>query len=378
MTTLTTGIRFNLPDELAAHEPPEARGLSRDSVRLMVSRADDNDIAHSAFTQLPDILERGDLLVVNTSATLNAAFEAERQQRDGRQSRVTVHLSSPLSGFRWVVELRHRSTKGAGPLLDARPGEVVRLPGGAEATLVQPYSLSIPFSGGVRLWIADLRLPTDHLTYSRAHGSPIRYSYVPGSWPLSCYQTVFATDPGSAEMPSAGRPFTGRILDRLKMRGIGVARVTLHTGVSSLDAGEEPYPERYRVPAAAALAVNQARLSGGRVIAVGTTVVRALEASASADGIVRPAEGWTDLVVTPDRGIRAVDAMLTGLHAPQASHLAMLEALAGTDHIARAYEVALRERYLWHEFGDVHLILPGGIASRLKAPGVAVGPGSNS
>ncbi|MGK2962249.1 MAG: S-adenosylmethionine:tRNA ribosyltransferase-isomerase [Gemmatimonadaceae bacterium] len=358
MTTLSTGVAFSLPDELAAHEPPEARGLSRDSVRLMVSRAAADDIAHSAFADLPEILERGDLLVVNTSATLNAAFESERQLRDGRRNPVMVHLSSALSGSRWVIELRRQSTKGASPLLDAESGEVLGMPGGAEATLVQPYSRPVSHSGGFRLWVADLRLPTDHLTYSRAHGSPIRYSYVPGSWPLSYYQTVFAADPGSAEMPSAGRPFTERILDRLKSRGVGIARVTLHTGVSSLDAGEEPYPERYQVPASAARAVNRARMAGGRVIAVGTTVVRALEAAASAEGIVRPSEGWTDLVVTPDRGIRAVNAMLTGLHAPQASHLAMLEALAGTDHIARAYELALSERYLWHEFGDVHLILP--------------------
>ncbi len=357
MTPLTTGVGFSLPDELAAHEPPEARGLSRDSVRLMVSRAAHDEIAHSAFTDLPDILERGDLLVVNTSATLNAAFQSERQ-RDGRRSRVMVHLSSPLSGSRWVIELRHQSAKGASPLLDAEPGEVLRLPGGAEATLVQPYSRPIPYSGGVRLWIAELRLPADHLAYSREFGSPIRYSYVPGSWPLSCYQTVFAADPGSAEMPSAGRPFTSRILHRLKMRGVAIARVTLHTGVSSLDAGEEPYPERYRVTASAARAVNKTRMAGGRVIAVGTTVVRALETVASADGTVRPSEGLTDLVVTPDRGVRAVDSMLTGLHAPRASHLAMLEALAGTDHIARAYELALSERYLWHEFGDIHLILP--------------------
>ncbi|MGI9043013.1 MAG: S-adenosylmethionine:tRNA ribosyltransferase-isomerase [Gemmatimonadaceae bacterium] len=358
MTTLVTGVAFNLPDELAAHEPPEAQGLSRDSVRLMVSRVGDDVITHSAFNDLPDCLERGDLLVVNTSATLNAAFDAEREHLDGSRSHAIVHLSSPLTGSRWVVELRRHSLKGSSPMLDAEAGEVLRLPGGAEATLARPYSRPAPSSGGVRLWIADLSLPTDHFTYSVEHGSPIRYSYVPRKWPLSYYQTVFAADPGSAEMPSAGRPFTGRILDRLMMRGVGVTRVTLHTGVSSLDAGEEPYPERYRVPASAARAVNRTRIAGGRVVAVGTTVVRALETAASADGTIRPSNGWTDIVITPERGVRSVDAMLTGLHAPEASHLAMLEALAGTEHMAHACEAALSERYLWHEFGDVHLILP--------------------
>jgi S-adenosylmethionine:tRNA ribosyltransferase-isomerase len=264
----------------------------------------------------------------------------------------------PLSKSRWVIELRREGVKGSSPLLDAEPGEILSLPGGAEATLVQSYSRPTSFSGGVRLWIAVVRLPDDHLTYSKAFGSPIRYSYVPGAWPLSYYQTVFATEPGSAEMPSAGRPFTGRILDRLKSRGVGVARVTLHSGVASLDAGEEPYPERYRVSGSAADAVNRTRTAGGRVIAVGTTVVRALETAASAGGIVRPSDGWTDHVVTPERGVHAVDAVLTGFHAPEASHLAMLEALAGSGHIERAYEIALKERYLWHEFGDVHLILP--------------------
>ena len=358
MTPLTAGVAFSLPDELAAHEPPEARGLSRDSVRLMVSRASGDVITHSAFSDLPDFLDRGDLLVVNTSATLNAAFDADREHLDGSRSHATVHFSSPLAESRWVVELRRQSLKGSRPMLDAEAGEVLGLPGGAEARLVRPYSRPIPSSGGVRLWIADVRLPTDHFTYSTLYGSPIRYSYVPRKWPLSYYQTVFASDPGSAEMPSAGRPFTEKILDRLKLRGVGVARVTLHTGVSSLDAGEEPYPERYRVPPSAARAVNRTRRAGRRVVAVGTTVVRALETAASSDGIVRPSEGWTDVVVTPERGVRAVDAILTGLHAPEASHLAILEALAGTEHVARAYELALSERYLWHEFGDAHLILP--------------------
>jgi S-adenosylmethionine:tRNA ribosyltransferase-isomerase len=169
---------------------------------------------------------------------------------------------------------------------------------------------------------------------------------------------VFAAEPGSAEMPSAGRAFTRETVRTLRERGIGIAPLVLHTGVASLEADEAPYPERYRVPAATADAVNRTRAAGGRIIAVGTTVVRALETVAGADGIVTPGEGWTELVVTPERGVRVVDAILTGLHAPRASHLAMLEAIAGRGHLARAYAAALRHRYLWHEFGDLHLILP--------------------
>jgi S-adenosylmethionine:tRNA ribosyltransferase-isomerase len=254
---------------------------------------------------------------------------------------------------------------GTTPLLDARAGQQLALAAGATATLVEPYvgqSTGAPTparAGGRRLWVAELAVPGSVMAFAAEHGRPIRYSYVHGHWPLDYYQTVFATEPGSAEMPSAGRPFTREILARLERKGVLVVPLVLHTGVASLESDEPPYPERYRVSPAAADAINTARIRGGRVIAVGTTVVRALETVASADGRVRAGEGWTDLVVTPDRGVYAVDAMLTGLHEPRSSHLAMLEALAGRRHIALAYGAALRARYLWHEFGDLHFILAG-------------------
>jgi S-adenosylmethionine:tRNA ribosyltransferase-isomerase len=185
---------------------------------------------------------------------------------------------------------------------------------------------------------------------------PIRYGYVSKPWPLSFYQTVFAGESGSAEMPSAGRAFTHEIVERLKRNGVHIVPITLHTGVSSLEADEPPYPERYRVPELTARTVNSARSRGKRIVAVGTTVVRALETVADTDGDVQSGEGWTDLVITPERGPHAVDAILTGLHEPKASHLAMLEALAGRDHLALAYDAALSNHYLWHEFGDLHLI----------------------
>ena len=195
-----------------------------------------------------------------------------------------------------------------------------------------------------------------------AAGRPIRYPYVPCDWPLDSYQSVFATEPGSAEMPSAARPFTTRIVTRLVSNGVAIAPITLHTGVSSLEAGERPYTERYRVPAATAAAVNATHQGGGRVIAIGTTVVRALETVTDRAGTVHPGEGWTDLVVapTPDlgRGVRAVDGLLTGWHEPAATHLAMLEAIAGQELLVAAYESAFAAGYRWHEFGDSHLIVP--------------------
>jgi S-adenosylmethionine:tRNA ribosyltransferase-isomerase len=360
MTLLEPGLDFQLPDELTAHEPPEARGLARDAVRLMVSHVKDDAITHTRFFHLPDFLEPDDVLVVNTTATLNAALEAVRVERDGTRGNVMLHLSTPLSTHRWVVELRRRSPAGSSPLWDAETGERLELAAGATAQLVQPYTSSahaLQF-GRVRLWIAELRLPTDVLTYTAGNGSPIHYGYVPKQWPSSYYQTIFAREPGSAEMPSAGRAFSPRILERLREKGVHIARLVLHTGVSSLEVDEPPYPERYSVPCQTVQLVNTARKGGGRIIAVGTTTVRALETVASENGSVRSAEGWTDLVITPERGLHVVDAILTGLHDPKASHLSMLEALAGRDHLVRAYEAALEHRYLWHEFGDLHLILP--------------------
>jgi S-adenosylmethionine:tRNA ribosyltransferase-isomerase len=196
----------------------------------------------------------------------------------------------------------------------------------------------------------------------RRHGRPIRYSYTERDQPLSVYQTVFALPSddgaGSAEMPSAARPFTSRLVAELVSRGVQFAPITLHTGVASAEAHEPPYPERFAVPEASARLVNAAKAGGGRIIAVGTTAVRAVESAVGADGAVRAQEGWTDLVVTPERGVRVVDGLLTGLHEPEASHLLMLEAIAGRAAIDRSYDAALRGLYLWHEFGDVHLVLP--------------------
>jgi S-adenosylmethionine:tRNA ribosyltransferase-isomerase len=292
------------------------------------------------------LLRAGDLLVVNASATLPAALPAARP--DG--TAVTLHLSQHLPDGHWIVELRDGTT---GPLRDATSGETLALPGNGRLTI------HTPIASGTRLWRATLDVGEDVLAYLARHGAPIRYRYVPRAWPLEAYQTSFAREPGSAEMPSAGRPFTRRTLAALARRGVDVAPIVLHTGVSSLEDHEPPYAERFRVDAETARRVNAARARGGRVVAVGTTVVRALESAARPDGTVVPDDGWTDLVVRPHDRLRAVDALLTGFHEPRASHLAMLEALAGRAHVERAYAAALRERYLWHEFGDVHLIVAG-------------------
>ena len=349
-------IHFELPGDLAAQEPPEARRLERDEVRLLVSQSDGEAIHHSRFTHVAEFMDRGDVLVVNTSATINASLPAIRAgHRDGE---VRLHLSTQLSPSQWAVELRQVTVKGSAPLPNASAGERLLLPAGAEGQLIEPWPSGDDPSRGTRLWAATLVLPNSILEYTCRYGEPIRYAYVPRAWPLSYYQTMFSREPGSAEMPSAGRPLTPRVVAALTARGVRIAGITLHTGVSSQESGERPYPERYRVPEATAAVVNAARSNGGRVIAVGTTVVRALETVASRDGSLRADEGWTNLVVSGERPPRAVDGIITGLHAPLASHLAMLEAFAGRERLSRAYDEAIREQYLWHEFGDSHLIAP--------------------
>ncbi|MGB3632621.1 MAG: S-adenosylmethionine:tRNA ribosyltransferase-isomerase, partial [Rubrobacteraceae bacterium] len=234
----------------------------------------------------------------------------------------------------------------------ARDGETLYLPNGATAKLLAPYRDSR------RLWVSMLDLPAPLNEYLDHHGFPIRYGYVRESWPLDYYQTVYATEAGSAEMPSAGRAFTPELITNLVARGVQFAPLLLHTGVASLEDNEAPYEEYYRVPSVSAQLVNAARKTGRRVIAVGTTAVRALETVTDEDGIAHPGGGWTDLIVTPARGVRSVDGMLTGMHEPRSSHLAMLEAIASREHLETSYAEAINEKYLWHEFGDLHLILP--------------------
>jgi S-adenosylmethionine:tRNA ribosyltransferase-isomerase len=367
---MTTAV-VRVPEGLHARVPAEQRGpgLDRDGVRLMVSRG--TEVSHHAFAALPRLLGAGDVLVVNTSPTLAAAVDGTVGD-----ARVVVHFSTRGDDGRWAVELRDPDGHGTTRVRAGGPaGTRVRLPREVRLVLEEPLS-----ARGERLWWARVLLPSSESAASsapqgpsaaskavaevlREHGRPIRYSYTERDQPLSVYQTVFALPSqdgaGSAEMPSAGRPFTARMVAELVSLGVQFAPVTLHTGVASAEAHEPPYPERFTVPEASARLVDAARAGGGRVIAVGTTAVRAVESAAGPDGVVRARHGWTDLVVTPERGVRVVDGLLTGLHEPEASHLLMLEAVAGRAAIDRAYEAAVEGRYLWHEFGDVHLVLPG-------------------
>jgi S-adenosylmethionine:tRNA ribosyltransferase-isomerase len=389
----------------AASQPPEARGLTRDGVRLLAATPD--GLVHARFRDLPRFLAPGDLLVVNTSATLAAALPA---QRTGGRA-VTVHLSNQLDNGTWLVELRQGQ---AGPrrLSDGVPGEVITLPGGGSVTLLRPY----PDPAATRIWEAAVTTGDGAVHgYLARHGQPIRYSYVPDQWPLTSYQTVFAHSPGSAEMPSAARPFSADLVTRLIAAGVVLAPITLHTGVASLEAGEAPLPEWFEVPQPTADLVNLTLAAGRRVIAVGTTCTRALESAVAGSGgqagpvgdtvadpvpgpvgdtvadplpgavgdtvadplpgpvadpvaaTVTAASGWTSLVLGPEHPARVVTGLITGWHEAGASHLALLEAVAGRTLVEASYREAEAADYLWHEFGDSCLLLPPVPAARSGA-----------
>jgi S-adenosylmethionine:tRNA ribosyltransferase-isomerase len=215
-----------------------------------------------------------------------------------------------------------------------------------------------------RLWkLRFSKSGTEFLDLVYRIGQPIRYRYLSAPWRLSYYQNVYALRPGAAEMPSAGRAFTWRLLLQLRNRGVESAAITLHTGLSSyldneFDRQHLASEEEYWISETAAAKIRRARNAGRRVVAVGTTVVRALESTvADSGGEVRACHQYTQLRITPDYRLRVVDGLLTGLHEPEASHLDLLAAFVPPPTIYEAYTEAIARRYLWHEFGDLNLIL---------------------
>jgi S-adenosylmethionine:tRNA ribosyltransferase-isomerase len=316
---------------------------------LLVARP--GRLRHAVFRDLPDHLEPGDLVVFNDSATVNAEADGLLVGR----GRVVVHVAATLETGQRVVELR-TSPDAARAILDAEPGDVVEL-GRVVLRLDEPYPYpnSSPTGDGNRLWRVHVGGNLDR--HLERRGRPIAYGYLDRRYPLSDYQSIFSVRPGSAEMPSAARPFSREVVTRLVTRGIRMAPITLHTGVSSQEAGEGPQPEWFDVPPSTAGAVNATRAEGRRVVAVGTTATRALE-SAVRNGQSVPMKGWTERVVTPDDPPQIVNGLITGWHDPHASHLLLVEAVAGAELTQDAYDGAVGMRYRWHEFGDSALLLP--------------------
>ncbi|MBX2870911.1 MAG: S-adenosylmethionine:tRNA ribosyltransferase-isomerase, partial [Saprospiraceae bacterium] len=344
---------FELPYQLECAKPTEERGLRRDEVRLMVSHYNSDQVFHTQFQQIEEFLQPGDVLIVNTSGTLKAALEGFLQ--DGKK--VRIHFSTKLGPQKWIAEIREVIEGGTRRYQDAQQGETIALKNGGSLQLAAPY-YEIQRDKHLKLWETEVSLPIPLEEYLDLYGQPIRYQYIKESYPQSYYQTIFAQEMGSAEMPSAGRPFTHELITRLVTKGVQIAPILLHTGVASLEIDERPYEEYYHVAQSTADLVNWARQQGKRIIAIGTTAIRAIESATNEEGQVVAREGWTDVFITPDRGLAVVDGLLTGFHEPKASHLLMLETLTGAAHLDISYRAALEQQYYWHEFGDVHLILP--------------------
>jgi S-adenosylmethionine:tRNA ribosyltransferase-isomerase len=343
--------QFSIPEDRIATEPPELRGLPRDGVKLMM--ATPAGIRHTFFHRLGEQLNAGDVLVVNTSATVPGQLDGVRAG-----AAVVVHIANRLADGTRVTELRTAPDASA-PVLDGRAGERISLPAGGVVELIAPYpkSGSSPTGVGNRLWRGRVTVSQTLSSYLREQARPISYGYLNGFFPISAYQTIFALHPGSAEMPSAARPFSAELVARLVAQGVIFAPVTLHTGLSSQDVGEAPQPEWFEVSETTAHLVNSSKARGARVIGVGTTATRAIESAVKPDGAAAAVCGWTDLVISPGRPVRIVDGLITGWHNPEASHLLLVESVAGAELTQHAYDAAVAERYLWHEFGDSCLFL---------------------
>ena len=345
-------IDFSLPQNLSAREPPERRrGRRRDAVRLLVISRRTGDVTHSCFERLCDFLVPGDLLVFNASRTLPALLSG---WRDSDKAKVEVRLASHLSDNSWLALIR--SGPENCPVLEER-NSVISFEFGLNARLESPHR-EIPGMWKVRFSASGAELID--LIYRL--GEPVRYQYVSKPWELNYYQTIYARDPGSAEMPSAGRAFTWKMLLQLRKMGIETAFITLHTSLSSylddeLDRRHPTIAEEYSIGTQTALKIGAASCAGKRIIAVGTTVVRALESAAQADGIVRAGHRYSGLMITPDYLLRVTDGILTGLHEPTASHLELLSAFISPMFLNEAYIGAVQLRYFWHEFGDLNLII---------------------
>ncbi len=331
---------FKLPPELLAAQPPEAFGLRRDNVRLLVYDRYLDRLIHTRFERLPDFLRRGDILVLNDSRTIPAS------------------LQGAVGGQRVEIRLLHSEGNLWLCVIDAKP----------EANV----GSKIIFSDGLTARLREYNPKTGlgHLQFSLTNsiflnevyrlGRPIQYEHVLPAWPIDYFQTIYAAHPGSVEMPSAGRPFTWELLFKLRQHGVRIAFITLHCGVSYINTDTEgilPLPEQYAVSREVAKVVNQGKKTQNRIIAVGTTVVRALESAVEEDGLLLPKKGWTALRINASHRLRIVDGLLTGFHEPESSHLEMIRAFTGPGKIAKIYLEAIRERYHWHEFGDANLIL---------------------
>jgi S-adenosylmethionine:tRNA ribosyltransferase-isomerase len=342
---------FDLPDELSATKPPELRGVNRDAVKLLIINRNDGMTYHSTFNHLSDFLRSGDLLIFNSSRTLPASLKTINR---GINKPSEVRLAEHLPDDTWLVLFLFENEIQNNSLI--KPGQKIEFESGLSAVVENPDSRN------PRLWkIKFSATGAELIDIFYQIGKPIRYGYISAPLPLEYYMTVFAIDPGSSEMPSAGRAFTWKMLFDLKNKNIGTSFLTLHTGLSSymdddLSSTHIVSEEEYFIPAGTAARIRTAKAKGGRIIAVGTTVVRALESSAYLTGKVVAGHSYTNLKITGEHNLKIANGLITGFHEPEASHLDLISAFLNPSQIVKAYEEAIEKKYLWHEFGDLCLI----------------------
>jgi S-adenosylmethionine:tRNA ribosyltransferase-isomerase len=338
--------------------PARAPRASLHGERLLVIDPLTRRFGDYAISELPRLLSAGDALVVNDAATLPASLQAEPELE------LRLLGSEPDGTFRAVTLGAgdfHTPTEARGSPRQLAAGELLRFSPdlSARVTRVEARIVSLAFEqSGASFWQALYRA-----------GRPIQYAYVPEPLALWDVQNRYAARPWAFELPSAGRPLTFELLFALQRRGVSVTQLTHAAGISStgdarLDA-RLPLAERYEIALEAAATLGDVRRHGGRVVAVGTSVVRALEAAAGECGFVTPGSGVTELRLGPSYEPRAVEGLLTGLHEPGTSHFELLEAFAPRELLLRATDHAGRTGYLQHEFGDSCLVLPGALLRRL-------------
>jgi S-adenosylmethionine:tRNA ribosyltransferase-isomerase len=353
---------FDLPEELIAQQPPAKRGQSR----MLVLDCASGQFADSHFSTLPALLQPGDLLVLNESRVIPARLYARRtlvRERERPTGRIEVMLTEPAGGNRWRALVR--------PGRKVAIGERLVFPDAAGVTQLEAEVLERGQFGERLLEFAPGRPDGDFFAALERIGHMPLPPYIhreDADADRERYQTVFARERGSVAAPTAGLHFTDAMLDALRAKGVEIARVTLHVGLGTFAPlrvervkDVRLHRERYTLSAEAAAAIDRARSEKRRVVAVGTTVVRTLEAAAQAaqGGQLTPHSGETAIFIAPGYEFRIVGALLTNFHLPQSSLLMLVSAFAGREAVLAAYRHAVGSRYRFFSYGDCMFIAQG-------------------
>ncbi|KHF39721.1 S-adenosylmethionine:tRNA ribosyltransferase-isomerase [Halalkalibacter okhensis] len=329
---------FVIPQHLHASLPAEVRSHQREAVRLLVQNRQTGHVTHDTFAHLSNYLKKGDVLILNKSRTIPAVLYTT--------DHIEVRLARKCSTDIWEVLSSDQS----------EIGDTLHFTNNVRATVIDKSKKTPLIS--IRFSIKG----DEFYNFLYINGTPIHYEYLQDHWPLQAFQTVYSSVPGSIEMPSAGRALTWRMLAALQNKGIKIGFVSLHSGLSYFEDDRWPdpifQPEPFSVPVETVKLIQTAKNERSNVIAVGTTVVRALESAVDTNHNLQATAGETTLHIKSNSALQVVDGLLTGFHEPEASHLDMLSAFIDKNHLLAAYEEAIRQEYLWHEFGDVNLLLP--------------------